>query len=113
MSAKSNIQLKAEIRRLDDEDPVEAPRGNHKHFKLIGIGFSQDMVVYISKNSDGSDKVDVEVVRDDSATSTDKVWPAVAKPALGVDPTDSKKPLWVAIKRNDQFENAYQGFIVI
>ena len=117
MPAKSDVLVKAVITRLEDEDPVTAPRGSYTPFTLIGDNFSKDIVVYISRNRDGSDQVDVEVVRDGSATGTKKVWPVIARPAQGVEITDLNKDppdplLWVAIKRNDQFECAYQGFIV-
>jgi hypothetical protein len=112
MPAKSNSQPKPNIKRLDEE-PVEASKGNYKDFTLIGTDFRKGMVVYISTKADGSDKVDVEVLQNGSATSTDRRWPVVAKPALDVKSTDPKNPLWVAIKLNNQFEDAYQGFIVV
>ncbi|MBM7045236.1 MULTISPECIES: hypothetical protein [Rhizobium] len=114
MAAKPNVK----IERIGDPDPVEAPLGRWTDFTLIGYGFSEEMDVYISTKADGSDKVNVEVVHDKSATSTDKVWPLVAKPAL--DALQPNNPtLWVAIKLKDQkgqkgqFEDAYQGFIIV
>jgi hypothetical protein len=112
MPENSDASVKAVITRLEDQDPVTAPRESYTPFTLIGDNFSKDMVVYISKNPDGSGKIDVEVFPD-TAASTKKFWPVSARPASGVDPTDPKKPLWVAIKRNNQFECAYQGFIVV
>ncbi|ARO32989.1 hypothetical protein NXC14_PB00165 (plasmid) [Rhizobium sp. NXC14] len=112
MPAKTTLQ----IVRLDPR-PVQAPLRTRTPFTLIGHGFGEGMDVYVSTKQDGSDRVDVEVLRDDSATSTDKVWPVVAKPSLGAPPTDTTKdkpdpPLWVVIKLNGQ-KSAIQGFLIV
>ncbi|MBB4523812.1 UNVERIFIED_ORG: hypothetical protein M2435_003804 [Rhizobium sophorae] len=112
MPAKTTL----EIVRLDPK-PVQAPLRTRTPFTLIGHGFGEGMEVYVSTKEDGSDRVDVEVLPDDSATSTDKVWPVVAKPALGAKPTDTtKKPrdsrLWIVIKLNGQ-KSAIQGFLIV
>ncbi|RFB81837.1 hypothetical protein B5K08_33540 [Rhizobium leguminosarum bv. trifolii] len=112
MPAKSDDQHDIDIKYLSDK-PVKASSGKSTYFSVGGTGFIQGMVVYIARNSDGSEKVDVEVLPDAAAVSTDKLWPVVAKPAYGLDPTDPKKPLWVAIKLNNQFKDAYQGFLVV
>ncbi|MBB3390890.1 hypothetical protein FHT82_003662 [Rhizobium sp. BK275] len=112
MPDKSAAQPEIKIKYLSDE-PVKAPTFKSTYFKLGGSGFVQDMVVYISTKQDGSDKVDVEVLPDDKVVSTDKVWPVVAKPAFGLKPTDPKKPLWVAIKLNNQVKDTYEGFLVV
>ncbi|PDS76657.1 hypothetical protein [Rhizobium sp. L43] len=112
MPAKTTL----EIMRLDPK-PVQAPLRTRTPFTLIGHGFGEGMDVYVSTKQDGSDKVDVEVLPDDSATSTDKVWPVIAIPALGAKPTETTKkppdpPLWVVIKLNGQ-KSAIQGFLIV
>ncbi|MDR9803890.1 hypothetical protein [Rhizobium hidalgonense] len=112
MAAKTTL----EIVRLDPK-PVQAPLRTRTPFTLIGHGFGEGMDVYVSTKEDGSDKVDVEVLRDDSATSTEKVWPVVAKPALGAQPADPTKkppapPLWVVVKLNGQ-KSSIQGFLIV
>ncbi|MBY5778988.1 hypothetical protein [Rhizobium leguminosarum] len=104
------------IKRLDPETVV-APLLVRTPFKIIGSGFGEGMDVYVSAKEDGSERVDVEVLPDRSATSTDKVWPVVAQPALGAKPTDTTKespdpPLWVVIKLNGQ-KSAIQGFLIV
>ncbi|MBY5866343.1 hypothetical protein [Rhizobium leguminosarum] len=107
---------KVKIERLEPATVV-APLLVRTPFKIIGSGFGKGMDVYVSTKEDGSDRVDVEVLPDDSATSTDKVWPVVAQPALGAKPTDTTKespapPLWVVIKLNGQ-KSAIQRFLIV
>ncbi|MBX5156500.1 hypothetical protein HJB89_05060 [Rhizobium sp. NZLR8] len=107
MAAKATLK----IERLDPKR-VQAPLRARTPFTLIGQGFGEGMDVYISPNKDGSDRVDVNVLPDDSATSTDKVWPVIAKPALGVQPTPPGQPLWVVAELNGQ-KSAIQGFFIV
>ncbi|MBY5359679.1 hypothetical protein HFO97_06725 [Rhizobium leguminosarum] len=112
MAAKTTL----EIVRLEPK-PVQAPLRTRTPFTLVGHGFGEGMDVYISTKEDGSERVDVEVLPDRSATSTDKVWPVVAQPPLGAKPTDTTKttpdpPLWVVIELNGQ-KSAIQGFLIV
>ncbi|EJC83107.1 hypothetical protein Rleg4DRAFT_4847 [Rhizobium leguminosarum bv. trifolii WSM2297] len=112
MPAKSDDQHEIDIKYLSD-NPVKAATDKSTRFSLGGTGFIQGMIVYIARNSDGTGKVAVEICPDPDAISTDKLWSVVATPAHGLDPTNSKDPLWVAVKLNNQFKDAYQGFLVV
>ncbi|RUV34824.1 hypothetical protein EOD29_31795, partial [Mesorhizobium sp. M1A.T.Ca.IN.004.03.1.1] len=75
------------------------------------------MDVYVATKEDGTGRVNVEVLPDDSATTTDKVWPVIALPALGAKPTDTTKqppdpPLWVVIELNGQ-KSAIQKLLIV
>ncbi|MGO7539833.1 hypothetical protein ACC680_14735 [Rhizobium ruizarguesonis] len=112
MPAKSGDQHEIDIKYLSD-NPVKAAIDKSTRFSLGGTGFIQGMIVYIAHNSDGTDEVAVEICPDPDAVSTDKLWSVVAKPAHGLVPTDAKNPLWVAVKLNSHFKDAYQGFLVV
>ncbi|PDT17762.1 hypothetical protein CO670_06240 [Rhizobium sp. J15] len=112
MPAKSGDQHEIDIKYLSDK-LVKAATDKSTRFSLGGTGFISGMVVYIARNSDGTDEVEVEICPDTDAVSTSKLWPVIAKPAHGLKPTDPENPLWVAIKLNNQFKDAYQGFLVV
>ncbi|WP_416066949.1 hypothetical protein ACK9YZ_28495 [Rhizobium sp. ZK1] len=112
MPTKSEDQHDIDIKYLSGK-PVKAATEKDTRFSLGGTGFVKGMIIYIARNSNGTDQVDVEICPDPDADSTEKLWPVIARPAHGLEPTDPANPLWVAVKLDDQFKDAYQGFLVV